>query len=98
MIKHIVAWDFPESDRKAEQVREIKTLLEELPGLISEIRSYEVGVNIKDAGNTRDMILLSAFDDQEALKRYAVHPEHQRVLKVLRETVTNILAVDFETV
>ncbi len=95
MIKHIVAWDVPEAG-KSENITRLKTLLEELPGLIPEIKLYEVGVNIKDSEHAKDMILLSGFADQAALDRYAVHPEHQRVVQELRKVAQKTVVVDFE--
>ncbi len=94
MIKHIVAWDFPE-EQKSENIAKLKALLEELPTLISEIETYEVGINIKDSENAKDMILISGFKDQAALDRYAVHPEHQRVVQELRKVATKTVVVDF---
>jgi len=98
MIKHIVAWDLPTGAGKSEQIKLLKILLEELPALIPEIQSYEVGVNIKVAENAKDMILISTFKDQQDLTQYAGHPEHQRVLTELRKVALNTVVVDFETV
>ncbi|NQV16890.1 Dabb family protein [bacterium] len=95
MIKHVVAWDFPETD-KIENITRLKALLEALPALISDFKSYEIGVNIKDSENAKDMILISAFEDAEALQRYVVHPEHQRVLKELRKIAQKTMVVDFQ--
>lgn len=96
MIKHVVAWDF-ENDGKAENVKLLKRLLEELPALIPEIVSYEVGVNINESEFSKDMVLISVFADKEALQTYSDHPEHQRVVKKLREVAVKTVVVDFES-
>ncbi|MBT3228268.1 MAG: Dabb family protein [Candidatus Marinimicrobia bacterium] len=95
MIKHIVAWDFIGTD-KQHNVERLKTLLEELPELIPEIVSYEVGINIKDSENAKDMILLSSFQDEAGLQSYAEHPEHQRVVQELRKVSSKTVVVDFK--
>lgn len=95
MIKHVVAWKFPEAE-KTEKMQQLKTLLEELPALISEIELYEVGINILESDFSMDMILISGFKDQSALDRYAKHPEHQRVVKELGSIGAERVVVDFE--
>ncbi|MCF7823851.1 MAG: Dabb family protein [Candidatus Marinimicrobia bacterium] len=96
MIKHIVAWDFPEEGKK-QNIRRMKNLLEELPGLIPEIMAYEIGVNIKDSEFAKDMILISVFKDVSALQTYSDHSEHQRVVQELRKVAKKTVVVDFET-
>ncbi|MBT4035076.1 MAG: Dabb family protein [Candidatus Marinimicrobia bacterium] len=95
MIKHIVAWDIIDTD-KQHNVKKLKSLLEELPDLIPEIVSYEVGINIKDSENAKDMILLSSFQDEAGLQTYAEHPEHQRVVLELRKVSRKTMVVDFK--
>jgi len=96
MIKHIVAWDFPDEHKK-ENTAKLKALLDELPALISEIKIYEVGINIKVSEFAKDMVLISGFEDQAALDRYTAHPEHVRVVKELRKKATKTVVVDFKT-
>ncbi len=95
MIKHVVAWDFKQ-DGKTENLVAMKTLLEELPALIEEIESYEVGINISTSEAAKDMVLISAFADQTALDRYAIHPEHQRVVSALRKVSQKTVVVDYK--
>ncbi len=95
MIKHVVAWDLPENG-KIENIAKLEKMLEELPSLIPEIELYEVGINIKDSENAKDMILISAFKDQAALQRYAIHPEHQRVVQELRKIAVKTVVVDYK--
>jgi uncharacterized Rmd1/YagE family protein len=95
MIKHIVAWNFPESE-KSEIMQQMKTLLESLPALIPEIEFYEVGINTLDSEFAMDMILISGFQDQAALDTYSKHPEHQQVVKALGATGAERVVVDFE--
>lgn len=95
MIKHIVAFDFPESG-KLENIQRLKRLLEKLPELIPEIKYYEVGVNIIESERSKDMVLISEFENIEALRRYAAHPEHQQVVQAIQATGAKSVVVDFE--
>jgi len=95
VIKHVVAWDFKEAG-KQENIQKLKGLLEKLPALIPEIKSYEIGVNIKDSEIAKDMVLIFAFADEASLQRYSDHPEHQRVVAELRKVSQKTVVVDFE--
>ena len=94
MIKHVVAWEFAEED-KSTNLQEMKQLLEALPSLIPAIKSYEVGLNFKISELAMDMVLISAFADEEGLKDYAAHPEHQRGVEKLHAVTTKAVIVDF---
>ena len=94
MLKHVVAWNF-KAENKAENLLRMKQLLDELPGLIPEILSYEVGINISVSEQARDLVLISAFADQAALQRYTVHAEHQRVVAALRQVSQKTVVVDY---
>ncbi len=95
MIKHIVAWDFA-VDSKQSNLKRMKNLLEELPALISEIETFEVGLNLKDSDVAKDMVLVSSFADEGALQRYTDHPEHQRVVQELRKVSSKTVVVDYK--
>ena len=64
---------------KMEHALWVKEHLEALVGVIPEIRSLEVGVNVCTAGTAYDAVLVSAFDSAEAMERYKVHPAHMEV-------------------
>ena len=74
----------------------VKEHLEALVGVIPEIRSLEVGVNVCVAGTAYDAVLVSAFDDAEAMERYKVHPEHQKVSQFVKKVRTARATVDRE--
>lgn len=98
MIRHIVCWKLTATDAatKSEHAAEIKRLMEELPALIPGVRALEVGVNVLFPEVNWDVVLVADFDDAEALERYSVHPEHQRVGKYIGEVRSDRVAVDFE--
>lgn len=81
MIKHMILWKVKE-DKTPEEVCEIKNgvkeglegLIGKIPGL-TEIRVITEGL----ASSNADVMLDSTFETEEALKNYAVHPEHVKV-------------------
>jgi len=80
-VKHIVMWklrDFAEGKTKEENFKFIKESLENLPGLIPEIKFIEVGRNL-NADSPFDAVLYSEFDSPEDLEIYQNHPEHKKI-------------------
>ncbi len=81
MVKHVILWQLKDelTDSEKETIkREIKKGLEGLAGKIpglTDIRVYTEGL----ASSNADLMLDSTFTDEEALKGYAVHPEHVAV-------------------
>ena len=81
MVKHIIIWTLKEeySDEEKKEIKlGIKEGLESLkgkvPGIV-EIKVYTEGLPSSNA----DLMLDSTFTDEEALKGYAVNPEHVAV-------------------
>lgn len=98
MFKHIVMWKLSEDapDRpKKESAELIKAALEQLPPRISQIVSYEVGVNLQDGDRTFDVVLLSEFQDENDFEIYRSHPEHIKVVELIRELTQKARFVDF---
>ncbi|MBG6237312.1 hypothetical protein IWX78_000255 [Mycetocola sp. CAN_C7] len=98
MIRHIVCWKLAATDAatKAEHAAEITRQMDELPALIPEIRSLQVGTNVLFPEVNWDVVLVADFDDADALERYSVHPEHQRVGAYIGTVREDRVAVDFE--
>ena len=98
MIRHIVCWKLSATDEatKAEHAARISREMSELPALIPEVLSLEVGTNTLYSEVNWDLVLIADFEDAEALERYAAHPEHQRVGKFIGEVRSDRVAVDFE--
>ncbi|MCF6242834.1 MAG: Dabb family protein, partial [Bacteroidales bacterium] len=88
MIKHIVMFKLSNKYTPEERKRtatELKALLDELPQKISEIKAYEVGVNISKSANAYDLVLVSLFESMETLEAYRVHEAHQAVVAKIKE-------------
>ncbi len=99
MVKHIILWQLKDMYSKEEKEvikAGIKTGLEDLkgkvPGLL-EIKVQTEGL----ASSNADVMLDSSFESEEALKGYAVHPEHVKVAdeKVRPYTKTRV-CFDYE--
>lgn len=100
MVKHIILWTLnPElsADEKAEVKRGIKEGLEALVGKVPGLVEVKVNVDGRLDSSNCDVMLDSTLESPEALKAYAVHPEHVAVAdsKVRPYTVQRT-CLDFE--
>lgn len=81
MVKHVIIWKLKDEltgEEKSRVKADIKSGLEGLAGRIpglQEIKVYTEGL----PGSNGDLMLDSSFTDEDALKGYAVHPEHMAV-------------------
>ena len=99
MVKHIILWQLKD-ELSAEEKAAVKAgikeglegLLGKVPGL-TEIKVYTEGL----ASSNADVMLDSTLVDEDALKGYAVHPDHVAVAdgKVRPYTKTRV-CLDFE--
>lgn len=81
MIKHIIVWTLKDSlteEEKKSVKQEIKEGLESLKGRVPGLLDIHVQTECLASSNA-DLMLDSSFETEEALKGYAVHPEHVAV-------------------
>ncbi|MCQ2541752.1 MAG: Dabb family protein [Lachnospiraceae bacterium] len=81
MVKHVILWQIKDEYEGAElqKIKEgIKEGLEGLAGKIPGLIDIKVNINGLASSNA-DLMLDSSFESEEALKGYAVHPEHVAV-------------------
>ncbi len=95
MLKHVVFMKFEEGTTDAE-VSALEKALGELPAKVPEIRGFQFGRDIIRSERSCDFALISDFDNLEAMQRYQVHPDHVRVIGIVRNLSVSIQAVDFE--
>lgn len=96
MLTHIVCWRYkPETDIASRE--DHRARLRALVGVIPEIVDLRVGEDILHLERSFDTGLVSTFADREALDRYTVHPEHQKVAAIGREISAGVVSVDFIT-
>lgn len=99
MIKHIVMWKFvdgKDGKSKAEIMAFIKKSLLRLTSIIPELKGMEIGEDaLKTDDMSFDMALITLFENADALTRYKVHPEHQKVSSFINTVKTARATVDF---
>ncbi|MBR4123065.1 MAG: Dabb family protein [Clostridia bacterium] len=78
MVKHIILWKLKEVHNNQDVKNGIKQALEGLLGKIPGLLEINVQTKTLESSNV-DVMLYSVFESQEALKGYAVHPEHVKV-------------------
>ncbi len=99
MIRHVVMWQFEaeaEGKSKEENMKAVKEMLYALVPRIPEIKRMEIGIDVTHSSASMDLMLLTEFDSIEALKIYAVHPEHLAVAEYVGKVVESRVVVDCE--
>ena len=96
MVKHIILWKLKEENNTAEIKNGIKQNLEGLLGKIDGLIEIKVQTECLKSSNV-DVMLYSVFETEEALKNYAVHPEHVKVADTFVRPYTAIRScIDYE--
>ncbi|MBA3030358.1 MAG: Dabb family protein [Desulfobacteraceae bacterium] len=99
MFKHIVMWrlkDFAEGATKQENAVKLKTLLTGLKDKIPEIKHIEVGIDLSQTPRSYDVVLYSAFENQEDCRIYMKHPEHVLAGSFVGKVTAERILVDYE--
>ena len=99
MIKHIILWNLKEEyshSEKKEIKKNIQTALEDLKGKIPGL--LEIKVHVEGlSSSTADLMLDSTFESEDALKGYAVPPEHVKAANTfVRPYTAHRSCLDFE--
>ena len=99
MVKHIILWTLKD-ELSVEEKKQVKLGIKEgLEGLAGKIPGLvDIKVNINGlASSNADLMLDSTFESEDALKGYAVHPEHVAVADGKVRPYTKIRScLDFE--
>lgn len=99
MVKHVIIWTLKDNftdNEKKEIKANIKMGLEGLMGKIPGLMDIKVYIDPLSSSNT-DLILDSTFENEDALKGYAIHPEHVAVADSMVRPYTAIRScIDFE--
>lgn len=100
MVKHVILWtlkdEFSESEKKQikkEMKEELEALVGKVPGLI-DMKIYTNGL---ETSKNAEVMLDSTLESFEALKAYAIHPEHVKVAdEKVRPYTASRSCLDFE--
>ena len=99
MVKHIILWQLKDelSEEEKKVVRAgIKEGLEGLQGKVPGLVEIKVQTEYLTSSNV-DVMLDSTFEDEAALKGYAVHPAHVEVADTKVRPYTKTRAcIDYE--
>ncbi|MEJ2414819.1 MAG: Dabb family protein, partial [Sulfurimonas sp.] len=93
-VVHIVMFKF-KNENKALNLAKVQAKLEKLEELIDELKTIEVGINFTEADRAMDLSLYSTFENQEDLETYAGHPEHLKVVELIKEVTIESKVVDY---
>ena len=96
MVKHIILWKLKDEFNTAEVKNGIKSGLESLKGIIDGLVEISVQTESLSSSNA-DVMLYSVFENEDALKKYAVHPAHVDVANTkVRPFTQTRMCLDFE--
>lgn len=99
MVRHVILWQLKE-EYNDEEKREIKAGIKEgLEGLVGKVPGLvEVHVHTEGlASSNADLMLDAVLENEEALKGYAVHPEHVAIANSkVRSYTMSRTCLDFE--
>lgn len=99
MVKHVILWKLKDGIGADEKERVKAAIKEGLEGLKDKIPGLvDIKVRTKGlASSNADLMLDSAFTDEDALKGYSVHPAYVEVADTKVRPYTEIrLCLDYE--
>ena len=95
MLRHVVLFTFQDETTEA-QKQAAADGLKALPGLIPEIRRYELGRDAGLAAGNHDFALVADFDSEADFRAYAEHPEHVKVVvELIKPVISGRVAVQY---
>ena len=100
MVKHVILWTLKEECKAdADNIKlGIKEGLENLKGKVPGLVDITVNINPLETSNA-DVMLDSTFESFEALKGYAIHPEHVAVAdNNVRPYTASRTCMDYEVI
>lgn len=82
MLRHVALFRW-KPEATAEDVSKLEAALHSLPDKIPCIQSYRYGRDLGIQEGNADFGLVADFVDEEDLRTYASHPDHQAVIREL---------------
>ncbi len=96
MVKHIILWNLKEEFNTDQIKKDMKESLESLKGKVPGLLEIKIQTEKLESSNC-DVMLYSELESVEALKGYAVHPEHVKVAdEKVRPFTERRVCIDFE--
>ncbi len=96
LLRHVVLFQFNE-DATEEIVKEIESKFAALPEQISEIHSFEWGLNNSPEGLNKGLThcFFVTFLTEEAREIYLPHPAHQEFVDFIGPYVKDVTVIDY---
>ncbi|MEE9364645.1 MAG: Dabb family protein [Cellulophaga sp.] len=98
ILRHVVLFKFKDGTAK-EKIKEIENAFSALPSKISQIQSYEWGLNNSPEGLEKGFThcFFLAFKSEEDRAIYLPHPDHKAFGKLLTPYLDDVLVLDYWT-
>lgn len=91
MFVHVVFMKFRESS----DIAKAKKKLESLKNSVTSIIDLEVGLDIMQSNRSKDLVLITRFQDEQEYQKYVIDPNHQIVLQWLKSVLIESSTVDY---
>lgn len=97
MVTHIVSWNLQEEakENRDEVLGKVKKSLEDLKGIVPEIVTIEVKINLMSSG-TVDAVLISTFNTVDDLDAYQENEDHLKAASYIKSVFCNRTCIDYE--
>lgn len=96
MVKHMIVWNLKDGIDKDAIKAEIKKQLEALVGRIDGLLEMKIIIEGLPS-SSGDLLMDSTFENADALKAYAVHPEHVAIADgIVRPNTATRASYDYE--
>ena len=100
MVKHVIIWTLKEEyseDKKARIKSDMKESLEALKGVIPGLIDIKLYTQPLPTSKNAEVLLDTTFENEQALKDYAVHPVHVEIANTkVRPFVSGRSCMDYE--
>ncbi len=94
MLTHIVCWKY-KLETTQEQKETHLAKLKNLPNMIPNIISFNIGFDILRLERSFDLGLVAVYPDRAALDFYTEHAVHQEAARMGKEIAERVVSVDF---
>jgi hypothetical protein len=94
MLTHIVCWKY-KTETTPEQKETHLGKLKNLPNVIPNIISFNIGFDILHLERSFDLGLVAIYPDRAALDFYTKHAVHQEAARMGKEIAERVVSVDF---
>jgi hypothetical protein len=84
----------PEAE-KANAIERLKAAIDALEQEVPQVKYLQTGINFNTRPKAFDLVLISDFESEADLDIYRDHPQHQKVMDIIREAVEQVHVVDF---